>query len=125
VKVRDGAALHLGDFHVVDANTLGGFTDGAQVAVEESPQRCGEAPPQLGGVPGKQDVPGVVVAVFAQRLTHPRIIIAVDGATPQRFPMPAAVVAAAPGIVTAALFVDRILQRCPQDTQDVADRAGG
>lgn len=50
VKVRDGAALHLGDLHVVDANTLGGFTHGAQVAVEESTQRYGEAPPQLGGV---------------------------------------------------------------------------
>jgi hypothetical protein len=65
VKVRDGAALEFGDFHVVEANTFGGFTDGAQVAVQESAQGDGEAPPEFGGVPGEQGVSGVVVAVFA------------------------------------------------------------
>ena len=65
VKVRDGAALHLGDLHVVDANTAGDLTDGALVAVQQAAQGDGEAPPQFGGVPGEQDVPGVVVAVIA------------------------------------------------------------
>ena len=65
VKVRDGAALEFGDFHVVEANTGGGFTHGPLVAVQQSAQGDGEAPPQLGGVPCEQDVPGVVVAVFA------------------------------------------------------------
>jgi len=65
VKVRDGAALHLGDFHIADANTGGGFTHGPLVAVQKSAQSDGEAPPQLGGVPREQDVPGVVVAVIA------------------------------------------------------------
>ena len=65
VKVRDAAALHLGDLHIVDSNTVGGFTHGAQVAAEESAQCDGEAPPQLGSVPGEQDVTGVVVAVCA------------------------------------------------------------
>ena len=102
VKVRDGAALHLGDFHVVDANTGGGFTHGPLVAAQESAQRYGEAPPEFGGVPGEQDVPGVVVAVFAQGLTHTHIIIAVDGAAPQRLPMPTPAVAAAAGIVKTA-----------------------
>jgi hypothetical protein len=45
VKVRDGAPLHLGDFHVVEANTGGGVTDGPLVAVQESTQADGEAPP--------------------------------------------------------------------------------
>ena len=30
-KVRDGAALHLGDLHEADPDTGGGFTEGAQV----------------------------------------------------------------------------------------------
>ena len=65
VKVRDGAPLHLGDLHVVDADTAGDLTDGPQMAVQKSAQRDGEAPPQLGSMPGEQDVPGVVVAVIA------------------------------------------------------------
>ena len=65
VKVRDGAALHLGDFHVVDTNTASGVTYGPLVAVQQAAQRNGEAPPQFGGVPGEQDMPGVVIAVIA------------------------------------------------------------
>jgi hypothetical protein len=57
--------LHLGDFHVVDTNTAGELTDGPQIAVQKAAQRDGEAPPQLRGVPGEQDMPGVVVAVIA------------------------------------------------------------
>ena len=98
VEMGDGASLEFGDLHVVEAHTFGGFTDGAQVAVQQAAQGDGEAPPQFGGVPGEQDMPGVVVAVFAQRLTHVRIMVVVDGAAPQRFPvLTAAIAACGPG----------------------------
>ena len=54
-----------------------------------------------GGVPGEQDMPGVVVAVFAQRLTHVRVIVVVDGAAPQRFPVLAPSESATVRVVTA------------------------
>jgi hypothetical protein len=69
-------------------------------------------------------------------LTQRRIIVAVDGGTPQGFPMPAAVVAAAARIVTAAAVltvfviaagVDRPEAGCGQGGEHlgVLDNGGG
>src|SRR5260370_3869768 len=44
----------------------------------------GEPAPQLGRVPVEQDVPGVVVAVWAQRLAESVVALGVDGAAPGR-----------------------------------------
>jgi hypothetical protein len=40
-----------------------------KLALQKATNADGEAPPQLRGVPGEQDVPDVVVAITADRLS--------------------------------------------------------
>ena len=54
-----------------------------KLALQEATNADGEASPQLRGVPGEQDVPEVVVAITAQRLSELGIGVVVLAVAPE------------------------------------------
>ena len=88
VEVDDAAALELRDLdkrHPAPPGELGCGQPGnpGQRAADGD----GEPAPQLGGVPVERDMPGVVVAVRADRLAESRVVVGVDGHAPARPPV--------------------------------------
>ena len=84
----DAAALELGDLderHPAAPAELG--RGQARLAGEGAADGDGESAPQFGGVPVERDVRGVVVAVRADRLPEPRVVLGVDGGAPGRPPV--------------------------------------
>ena len=79
VEVDDAAALELGHLREADRHVLAqlGARDAEPVG-EAAAQGDGEAAPQLGGVPVERDLPGVVVAVRAQRCAEVGVVVAMD-----------------------------------------------
>ena len=85
VDVDDAAGLELHDFGVGDLARLPELGDGQTAGAGEGAlQGDVEPAPQLGGVPLPDHVPGVVVAVDAQRGAEPFVVVAVAGVAPQR-----------------------------------------
>ena len=132
VVVHDGAALVFGDFDKRHPQHAGVDADTPQVGCHGAAQRDGEAPPQFRGVPVEQHMPGVVIALRAQRLPDFRVVAAVSRVAPQRFPMRAVRLATAgrvahrvsqPGPVTAG--VHRAEARGGQGGEDLRAVSGG
>ena len=70
VEVGECSSLQLNDFHERDPSLFWLLAAITKLALYKATNANGEAPPQLWGVPGEQDVPDVVVALTAQRLTE-------------------------------------------------------
>ena len=77
MEVRYAAALELDNFHVRHPR-------GEVMLPNQTPQRHGEAMPQLGRVPGEEHVPEVVVAVGAERLAESDVVRLVHRQAPDR-----------------------------------------
>src|SRR6476659_3886761 len=70
-------------------------------------------------------MPGVVVAVFAQRLNHVRVMVVVNGAAPQRFPVLTASESAATKVVTAASVLTVFVVTAAVDGSEAGCGQGG
>ena len=85
MEVDDATALELRDLHERDPASPGELGCGQSAFPGEgAAQGDGEATPEFGGVPVERDMRGVVVAVWADRLPKPWIILGVNGGAPGR-----------------------------------------
>jgi hypothetical protein len=130
--VHDRAALVFGDFDKRHPHGVAVDSDTAQVDCHGAAQRDGEAPPQFRRVPVEQHMPGVVIAVRAQRLPDLGVVAPVDRVAPQGFPMRAMTRAAAGPVAhrvslswSAVVSVHGTETRSGQGGEDLRPVGGG